>query len=41
LRDRYYDKIFSYWKKSVESNGVIAGVNFLTKYYFETESYNP
>ncbi len=30
LRDQYYDKIFSYWKKSVESNGVVAGANFWT-----------
>jgi mannan endo-1,4-beta-mannosidase len=28
LRDRYYTKIFSTWKESVENNGPLAGVNF-------------
>ena len=28
LRDRYYQQIFSIWKKSVENNGPIAGANF-------------
>jgi mannan endo-1,4-beta-mannosidase len=30
LRDEYYNTIFSYWKKSVETNDVVGGVNFWT-----------
>jgi mannan endo-1,4-beta-mannosidase len=30
LRDEYYNTIFSYWKKSVDSNDVVGGVNFWT-----------
>lgn len=30
LRDQFYNTIFSYWKKSVDTNGAVAGVNFWT-----------
>lgn len=30
LRDQYYNAIFSFWKKSMETNGVVAGTNFWT-----------
>jgi mannan endo-1,4-beta-mannosidase len=30
LRDQYFNTIFSYWKQSVETNGVVGGVNFWT-----------